>query len=209
MHRNQSVKSHDFSMVPRNDIPRSQYQIQHAHKTTFDASHLIPIYADEILPGDTMRLQSTIFARLATPIAPVMDNLHMDTFWFFVPMRLLWNNWQKFMGEQENPGDSTDFITPKTTSPVGGYAPLSLQDYLGLPTAGQVGGAQTVTHNVFWLRAYNLIWNQWFRDQNLQDSAVVDKDDGPDDPADYVLRKRGKRYDYFTGCLPWPQKATQ
>ena len=131
-----------------------------------------------------------------------MDNLHVDTFFFAVPLRLIWDNWQKFCGEQVDPGDSTDYLVPQMVSPVGGYANQSLSDYLGLPTL--VAG---VSHSSLWHRAYNLIFNEWFRDQNLQDSLVVDRDDGPDDPADYVLQKRGKRHDYFTSCLPWPQKG--
>jgi hypothetical protein len=144
---------------------------------------------------------------MATPIYPIMDNMKLDSFFFFVPNRLLWNNWQKFMGEQNDPGDSISYIVPTTTSPAGGYAVNSLQDYMGLPTVGQIGGAATVTHCSFWPRAYNLIWNEWFRDQNLQDSRPVDLDDGPDSPADYTLQRRGKRHDYFTSALPWPQKG--
>jgi len=121
-HKNKSVDVHKFSMTPRADIPRSQFAIQTAHKTTFDAGYLVPIYVDEVLPGDTMKLNMTAFARLATPIFPVMDNMFLDTFFFFVPNRLVWNNWQKFMGEQENPGDSIDYTIPQTTSPTGGYA---------------------------------------------------------------------------------------
>jgi len=144
---------------------------------------------------------------MATPIYPIMDNMKLDSFFFFVPNRLLWDNWQKFMGEQNDPGDSISYIVPTTTSPAGGYAVNSLQDYMGLPTVGQIGGAATVTHCSFWPRAYNLIWNEWFRDQNLQDSRPVDRDDGPDSPADYTLQRRGKRHDYFTSALPWPQKG--
>jgi hypothetical protein len=144
---------------------------------------------------------------MATPIYPIMDNMKLDSFFFFVPNRLIWNNWQKFMGEQDNPGDSTSYICPTTTSPEGGYEVNSLQDYMGLPTVGQIPGTAKVTHSSFWPRAYSLIWNEWFRDQNLQDSVVVDKDDGPDDPADYTLLRRGKRHDYFTSALPWPQKG--
>jgi hypothetical protein len=144
---------------------------------------------------------------MATPLYPIMDNMKLDSFFFFVPNRLLWNNWQKFMGEQNNPGDSISYIVPTTTSPAGGYAVGSLQDYMGLPTVGQIGGAATVTHCSFWPRAYNLIWNEWFRDQNLQDARPVDLDDGPDSPADYTLQRRGKRHDYFTSALPWPQKG--
>jgi hypothetical protein len=163
---------------------------------------------DEVLPGDTINLQMTAFARLATPLFPIMDNMHLDSFFFFVPNRLVWENWQKFMGERyPDPDSSIDYTVPEMTSPAGGYAVNSLQDYMGLPTAGQITAPNTVTHCAFWTRAYNLIWNEWFRDQNLQDSAVVDIDDGPDSPADYVLRRRGKRHDYFTSSLPWPQKG--
>ena len=206
-HKNKSVDVHKFSMTPRADIPRSQFAIQTAHKTTFDAGYLVPIYVDEVLPGDTMKLNMTAFARLATPIFPVMDNMFLDTFFFFVPNRLVWNNWQKFMGEQENPGDSIDYTIPQTTSPTGGYAIGSVFDYMGLPTAGQVGAGNTISHNVLHLRAYNLIYNEWFRDQNLQDSVTVNKGDGPDTYSDYSLLRRGKRHDYFTSALPWPQKG--
>jgi len=208
MHRNKSVNVHQFAMIPRADIPRSKFDSQKSYKTTFDSGYLIPVYVDEVLPGDTINLQMTAFARLATPLFPIMDNMHLDSFFFFVPNRLVWENWQKFMGERyPDPDSSIDYTVPEMTSPAGGYAVNSLQDYMGLPTAGQITGANTVTHCAFWTRAYNLIWNEWFRDQNLQDSAVVDIDDGPDNPADYVLRRRGKRHDYFTSALPWPQKG--
>jgi hypothetical protein len=195
-------------MIPRADIPRSRFDSQKAYKTTFDSGYLVPVYCDEVLPGDTFNLKMTAFARLATPLFPIMDNMYLDTFFFFVPNRLIWENWQKFMGERTpDPDSSIDYVVPTTTSPAGGYDVGSLQDYMGLPTVGQIGGAATVEHCSFWPRAYNLIWNEWFRDQNLQDSAVVDLGDGPDDPADYVLRRRGKRHDYFTSALPWPQKG--
>jgi len=207
MHRNKSVDVHKFSMIPKADIPRSTFKIEKTHKTAFDAGYLVPIYLDEVLPGDSFSLQSTLFGRLATPIFPVMDNLHMDTFFFFVPNRLVWDNWQKFMGEQVDPGDSIDYTIPQVVSPAGGYAVSSLQDYMGLPTVGQVGGGNTVSHSALFQRAYNLIYNEWFRDENLQDSVVVDRDDGPDLYSDYTLLRRGKRKDYFTGALPWPQKG--
>lgn len=209
MHRNMSVDPHKFAMIPQADIPRAAFDRQFTHKTTFDAGYLIPVYVDEVLPGDTFNLKMTAFARLATPIYPVMDNMYLDTFFFFVPNRLIWNNWQRFMGEQVNPGDSISYLVPQQVSPANGYAVGSLQDYMGLPTVGQVGTGNTVSHCAFWPRAYNLIWNEWFRDENLQNSAVVDKGDGPDvNPAtNYVLRRRGKRHDYFTSALPWPQKG--
>jgi len=208
MHRNKSVNVHQFAMIPRADIPRSKFDSQKSYKTTFDAGYLVPVYVDEVLPGDTINLQMTAFARLATPLFPIMDNMHLDSFFFFVPNRLVWENWQKFMGERyPDPDSSIDYTVPIMTSPAGGYAVNSLQDYMGLPTAGQMTAPNVISHCAFWTRAYNLIWNEWFRDQNLQDSAVVDFDDGPDDPADYFLRRRGKRHDYFTSALPWPQKG--
>ncbi len=208
MHRNQSVSTHQFAMVPRAEIPRSSFVIETAHKTTFNAGDLIPIYVDEVLPGDTFNLRMTAFTRLATPLYPTMDNLHLDSFFFFVPNRLIWSNWQKFMGQQDNPGDSTSYVVPTTTTPASGYAVGSLFDYMGLPTVGQVATGSTVTHNVLHLRAYNLIYNEWFRDENLQNSVTVNKGDGPDTYTDYTILKRGKRKDYFTGALPWPQKGT-
>ena len=208
MHRNRSVDTHQFSMIPRADIPRSKFNAQKTYKTTFDAGYLIPVYCDEVLPGDTFNLKMTAFARLATPIFPVMDNMYIDSFFFFVPNRLIWSNWQKFMGQQTNPGDSISYTVPQQVCPAGGYAINSLQDYMGLPTVGQVTAGQTVSHCAFWPRAYNLIYNEWFRDENLQNSATVDTGDGPDTVANYTLRRRGKRHDYFTSSLPWPQKGT-
>jgi len=208
MYRNKSIDVHQFSMVPRADIPRSSFNRQTTHKTTFDAGYLIPVFVDEVLPGDSFKLDLTAFVRLATPLYPLMDNLHLDSFFFFVPNRLVWDNWQKFMGEQNNPGDSISYTIPQMTCPTGGYAVGSLQDYMGLPTVGQVDAAGTYAHSALFTRAYNLIWNEWFRDENLQNSIIVDRDDGPDTPGDYVLKRRGKRHDYFTSCLPWPQKGT-
>lgn len=208
MHRNKSVSSHQFAMIPKAEIPRSSFDTQYAHKTTFDGGYLVPIYCDEVLPGDMHNVKATMFARLATPLFPVMDNLHLDTFFFFVPNRLVWTNWVKFMGEQTNPGDSISYVVPTITSPAGGYAVGSVFDYFGLPTAGQITGSNTVTHNVLPLRAYNLIYNEWFRDENLQNSLTVRTGDSGDVPSDYSLVRRGKRKDYFTGALPWPQKGT-
>lgn len=209
MFHNKSVSAHNFAMVPKADIPRSRFSMQKTLKTTFDSGYLVPVMCEEVLPGDTFNVNVTMFGRLATPLFPVMDNLHLDSFFFFVPNRLVWNNWVKFMGEQDNPSDSISYTVPQQVSPAGGYAVGSLQDYLGLPTIGQVAAGNTVSHSALPLRAYNLIYNQWFRDENLQNSVVVDKGDGPDaaPSTNYTLLRRGKRHDYFTSALPWPQKG--
>lgn len=209
MFRNKSVDVHKFAMIPRADIPRSSFKIEKTHKTSLDAGYLVPVYVDEVLPGDTFSLRMTAFGRLATPLFPIMDNLHLDSFFFFVPNRLVWDNWQRFQGEQIDPEDSTSFVVPQMESPVGGYPVGSIYDHMGLPTVGQVDPAGKVTHNCLFLRAYNLIFNEWFRDQNLQNSLPVPRDDGPDTSLNtqYQLQRRGKRHDYFTSCLPWPQKG--
>lgn len=201
------ITSHDFSMIPRSEIPRSRFRLKHSHKTTFDSGFLIPIYCEEILPGDMFRGTMHAIARLATPITPFMDDLTLESFFFFVPNRLVWTNWVKLQGEQTNPSDSISFVMPTMTSPAGGYAVNSLQDYFGLPTVGQVQVGATVVHQSLPFRMYNEIYNEWFRDQNLINSAQIDLGDGPDNPANYILRRRGKRHDYFTSCLPWPQKG--
>ena len=196
-----SVMTHSFSQVPKAEIPRSSFDRSHGLKTAFDAGFLIPILVDEALPGDTFNLSMTGFARMATPIFPILDNLFMDTFFFAVPNRLLWENWEKFCGSQVDPGDSTDFTIPVLS----GFTPAlsSLADYMGIPTRGiSVGFASCLP-----FRAYNLIYNEWFRDQNLQDSAVEDIGDAASVIASFPIRRRGKRHDYFTSCLPWPQKG--
>ncbi|QCQ84805.1 major capsid protein [Blackfly microvirus SF02] len=197
-----SVMVHQFSQVPRAEIPRSSFDRSHGHKTTFDAGYLVPVFVDEALPGDTFNCSMTVFARLATPLHPIMDNMMIDAFFFAVPLRLIWTNFPRFFGEQDNPTDSTSFLLPTVTPASGGWLPGSLSDYFGIPT--KVSGLKT---SAMWHRAYNLIYNQWFRDENLQNSLPLNKGDGPDDPADYVLKRRGKRHDYFTSALPWPQKG--
>lgn len=198
--------SHSFSQVPSAEIQRSGFDRSHGFKTTFNAGWLIPIFVDEVLPGDTFNLHLNAFARLATPIKPFMDNLFFDTFFFFVPNRLVWVHWEQFNGAQNNPGDSTSYVIPQSVSPVGGYGIGTVQDYMGLPTDPMLG-ANTKSHNVLPLRAYNLIWNDWFRDENLQSSVSVPTGDGPDSYTLFSLLRRGKRHDYFTSCLPWPQKG--
>lgn len=200
-----SVMTHQFSQVPRAEIPRSHFDRSHGYKTTFDAGLLVPVYVDEVLPGDTFSLRMTSFARMSTPLHPIMDNLFMDVFFFAVPYRLVWANFAKFFGEQQNPSDSTSYLIPTITAPAGspsGYQAGTLQDWMGLPT-----NAAGYVHSALPLRAYNLIWNQWFRDENLQNSVPVPLGDGPDNASDYSTLRRGKRHDYFTSALPWPQKG--
>lgn len=194
-----------FTKVSKPNIQRSTFDRSHGYKTTFDAGKLIPFYVDEALPGDTFNLKASMFGRLATPLKPIMDNIQMDVHFFSVPIRLVWDNFQKFMGEQKNPSDSTDFLMPTMTSPSGGYTEGSMYDYLGIPTK-----VADLEHRSDFLRAIHLIYNEWYRDENLQDSLIVDTDDGPDTPTDYsALLPRGKRKDYFTSSLPWPQKGDQ
>lgn len=200
--RFQSSQSH-FAQIPSADIPRSVFNRSHQVKTTFDAGLLIPFYVDEVLPGDSFKCKVTTFARLATPQTPFMDNLYADVHFWFVPNRLVWDNWERFNGAQDNPDDSVDFLIPQVTTPGPGYAVDSLFAYFGARQLIPSHPAMNALHS----RAYNLIWNQWYRDENLQDSVVVDKDNGPDSASDYVLLRRGKRRDYFTSCLPFTQKG--
>ena len=197
--------THNVSNTPRADIPRSSFDRSHGYKSTFDIGDLIPFYCDEALPGDTFNLKVTAFARLATPIKPIMDNMFMETFFFSVPIRQVWENWEKFNGEQVNPDDSTDFVVPSMA--VGNNLNAeSIFDYMGIPV-GSFGNDPGWQFNSLHLRAYNHIYNQWFRNENLIDSLPVDRSDGPDNILDYTIQKRAKRPDYFTSALPWPQKG--
>ena len=207
-----SVMSHNFSVVPSAEIQRSQFDRSHGYKTTFDAGLLIPFFWDEVIPGDTHNLQVNTLARLATPLVPIMDNMFADTHFFFVPTRLVWDNWERFNGAQDNPDDTTDYTIPVLNYIKGGNY-LHVQtgetgDYMGLPIGTLADASNHNPISALPFRCINLIWNEWFRDENLQDSIVVDKDDGPDDYDDYkTVRRRGKRYDYVTSSLPWPQKG--
>ena len=197
-----SVMTHQFSQIPQANIERSSFDRSHGYKTTFDAGYLVPFYVDEVLPGDTFNVNATTFARLATPACPIMDNMYLDTFYFYCPSRLLWNHWVNMNGEQANPGDSTDYLVPTLS---GNFKEGSLADYLGIPISTDV------TVNALPFRMYAKVWDEWFRDENLQNSRLSATNafgDGPDNASSLnVLLRRGKRHDYFTSALPWPQKG--
>lgn len=202
---------HSFSNVPRADIPRSSFNRSHGLKTTFDADWLVPILVDDVIPGDTFNVNVTHFARLGSPLLhPLLDNLHLETFFFFVPYRLLWDNWEKFLGAQDNPDDPIDYTIPKVapdtdTDNTSSSSWDQLMDYMGIPIRSSINLTE---FSALPFRAYNLIYNEWFRDQNLQDSRPENTGDGPDNhDIDYRLQKRGKRHDYFTSALPWPQRG--
>lgn len=198
-----SIKNQErFSTVPGTAVSRSAFDMSYSHKTTIDSGFLYPIHVDEVLPGDTVHIQPAYFARMATPLRPFMDGIHFDTQWFYTPLRILWDNFVRQMGERPDPADHNDYTTPQMTAPVGGYLNGTLSDYLTLPT--EIAG---YTHSSLFHRNYNLVAREWFRDENLTDPPVVDTDDGPDDIADYVLLRRAKRKDYFTGALLTAQKG--
>lgn len=190
--------------VPGVKIPRSQFNLSKTHKTTFDGDYLIPFYTQEVLPGDTFNVSIDAFLRLSTPLYPFMDNLFISLYHFFCPDRLVWTNFKKMMGEQDNPSDTVDYTWPRITATATFNGEGELYDQLGINTV-KITTAKAV--NNIKPRMYNLIWNSWFRDSNLQDSVTVDLDDGPDDSANYVLLKKNKIHDYFTSALPWPQKT--
>jgi len=201
-----STQSHQFSQTKRADIPRSSFNLSHGLKTTFNAGDLIPILNMEVLPGDTINLRASLFGRLATPVKPLLDNLFLETFFLFTPYRQLWDKWEEFNGEQKTPGASTDFVVPR----LAGAAAINssdFADYMGLPIKG--GTFNTLHVNALHFRAYNHIFNNWFRDQNLVPPVEVPTGNGPDASAHvmYTVQKRRKRFDYLTGCLPWPQKG--
>lgn len=191
-----------FSQVPQTLKPRSMFDCSFKHTTTCDGGYLIPAFRDDMLPGDTIDLSVTIFSRLNTQIVPFMDNAYVEFHLWAVPRRLVWSNFKKFMGEKANPGDSIDYLLPTVTVPSGGCLPGSMLNYLGVPCF-----VDNLTIDASFPRACNLIWNEWYRSEYLQDSLPCPTDDGPDDPSIYKLFRRGKRGDYFTTCLPAPQNG--
>jgi len=199
---------YSFAKTPSTNMQRSSFNRSHGHKTTFDAGKIIPIYCDEVLPGDTLNIRTSGFARLSTPLHPVMDNMTMETFYFYVPLRILWENFTKMMGVQDTPNASTDYLIPQLKCPSGGWPEDSFEDYIGVPTK-----VDNADYSALYRRAHAMIFNEWFRDANLQD-GYADNDiplgDGPDYPTKEMntdgvfhplIAKRGKRHDYFTSGL--------
>lgn len=200
------VSQDDAAIIERADVPRSKFIGSKTRKTSFDAGYLVPFFVDEILPGDHMTYDVTAYVRMSTPLFPLFDNQRVDTFFFYVPSRILWSHWVHFMGQQDAPTDSIAYTVPTVqldnlTATVG-----SLYDHFGIPVAAVLGS--TIEVNSLPLRAYNLIYNTWFRDQNLTTPAPFTTADGPDTVTWYALKKRAKSHDYFTSALPWPQKFT-
>lgn len=212
--RVQGPQIHQFNNIAPKPIPRSAFNRSFTRRTTFNPNYLVPMIVDEVLPGDDIKISMNALVRLSTPIKPIMDNLYLETFWFFVPNRILWTHWVNFQGEQANPGDSVAYTIPvldRTKAPLNttGFLNQSLYDYLGLPTLVTAGaGSHMAQISALFPRAYNKIFNAWFRDENLDNSVTENTGDGPDDPAQTVLLARRKRKDYITSCLPWPQKGT-
>lgn len=207
MSRFPSTSQSRFATIPDAQIQRSTFDRSHGMKTTFNGDELIPCFVDEALPGDTFEIKMNHFVRMTTPIVPFMDNLHFDVFFFACPNRLLWENWERFNGAQSDPNDSTDFLIPQVTVPAGGFTNGSRADYFGLPTQEDI---ETVSALPF--RAYELIFREWFRDENVGtvSSPTIELGDGPDDYSALFYNlclRRNKRKDYFTSCLPWPQKG--
>lgn len=226
MARKIRVRGHRFSDAPAMYMRRSKFDRSHVYKTTFDSGKLIPVFVDEVLPGDTTRMSVNYFARLATPIKPIMDNIYLDWFFFFVPNRLVWEHWQNFCFEKEDPDDNTDYVIPTVTATGNSNNTYvgSLWDYFGLPvnTSGNISGISALP-----FRCVYLIWNEWFRDENLQKSVKIQKGDTNEvldssratNQPSWVFTSgtsifpglacppRGKRHDYFTSALPWTQKG--
>lgn len=220
------VRGHRFSDAPAMYMKRTKFDRSHVYKTTFNSGKLIPVFVDEVLPGDTTRMSVNYFARLATPIKPIMDNIYLDWFFFFVPNRLVWEHWQNFCFEQEDPDDSIDYVIPTVTGTGNSNNAYvgSLWDYFGLPvnTSGNLSGISALP-----FRGVYLIYNEWFRDENLQKSVKIQKGDvnevlnsarSSEQPAwvfttdtdivpGFACPPRCKRHDYFTSALPWTQKG--
>lgn len=212
---NRNVESH-FALNPtRIDMSRSTFDRSASVKTSFNVGDVVPFFLEEVLPGDTFNVTSSKVVRMQTLLTPMMDNVYLDTYYFFVPNRLVWNHWKEFNGENTESAwlPQTEYSIPQITAPVGGWNVGTLADYFGLPT-----GVEGISVSALPFRAYALIMNEWFRDQNLQDPLVVPVDDATVrgvNTGTFVsdVAKGGKPYiaakyhDYFTSCLPSPQKG--
>ncbi|ALS03636.1 VP1 [Gokushovirus WZ-2015a] len=215
MNRNSNF---DFSRNPGVSLSRSRFNRTSDRLDTFDTGEIVPIYVDEVLPGDTFELDMTAIIRGSTPIFPVMDNSYLDVYFFFVPNRLTWEHWRELMGENRTTAwtQKVDYSVPQVTAPAGGWAELSLADHFGIPTK-----VDNISVNALPFRAYGLIYNEFFRNQNLTNPTQVEVNDAnitgknPDDVTnsnDWAITgakclKSAKFFDYFTGALPQPQKG--
>lgn len=205
--RSISSISYDFSRNPLVKCPRSVFDRSHGYKNAIGCDYLHPFYVDEILPGDSFKLRAQFLLRFNDLLCPFMDNLRISTYYFYVPSRLVWDNFKKFMGEQKNPGDSTDYTIPAIKLAKTDLTPTSIYSDLGIPLANQLATNKYYYINALPLRAYYMIWNEWFRDENLQDSLEYRTDDQQVNGTAFSLKKVGKKHDYLTSCLPWPQKG--
>lgn len=197
------LKNNRFAQIPTPRLQRSLFKRNFGNKFTFNEGDLIPIHVDEVYAGDTINANMQSFIRLTTPITPVMDTIEFDLHAFFVPSRLVMEDYYKMLGEQVDPDDSTDVLIPQITATT--FAENGIGDYFGLPT--QISIPQADMPIALPFRAYNLIWNDWFRDENLQDSLDVKVDTTDDNISSYAIQKRNKKHDYFTSCLPNAQKG--
>jgi hypothetical protein len=196
----QSQMMHSFAQGTSKRPPRSSFKQPSRHLTTIDAGDLVPVYVQEVLPGDTLNMRATFFARLNTPLTPIMDNMYLDIHWFYCPNRLLWDGWEDFIS-----GEDVTLTVPVIQITANTVSPGTIENYMGIPL-GPCDADEIISLP---FRMYNFIYNEWYRPQDIIAKEQVDTDNGPDSGLDYQKLKRAKRHDYFTSCLPWPQKGTE